>query len=280
MQVGVVAHPKKERAKTVAEKVIREIGEIDGLDVVVSELTFDLLGNKDIEVQPLEEMKANAIMCIGGDGTILRVLRLSNCPVLGINAGSLGFLTEVQPKDTKDALIRIIEGKYTVEKRTKISVVLNGTKIADVSNEVVLTAITPSKIQNYELNIDMVTSERIRSDGIIVSTPTGSTGYAMSAGGSIIEPKLKAFQIVPIAPFMMNMRPYIIPDSYMISMKLVGKTREANLVLDGSIVKKIDKEDDILLTKSKFTADFIKFDTPFYQRYKEKIAEMDNRQEL
>ena len=275
LRLGIVAHPKKSKSKAVTRKILKEAKGIKGLDIVLSEATAGLIDSKEIDVKPLNQIRTDAIMCIGGDGTILRVLRESDCPVIGINAGSLGFLTEVQPEDTKDALLRIHNGRYTIEERTKICPVLNGKKLDEVTNEVVLTTEIPSKIQNYHLNINMVTSERIRADGILISTPTGSTGYAMSAGGSIMEPRLEAFQIVPIAPFMMNMRPYIIPDSYVIAIRLAGKTDKGVLVLDGSIVKKIEKGDDILITKARRRAKFIKFDTPFYQKYKEKIARMN-----
>jgi NAD+ kinase len=281
LRLGLVVHPKKKMAKKIGLETIkiaarfREEGE--KLDLILSTSTKMTLNNPDLPSRDLQEMDTDAIMCLGGDGTLLRVLRESNIPVIGVNVGSLGFLMEVPPDKLDKAIKRLIDGKYTIENRARIKTVLNGEILPDSTNEVVLVTSTPSKIQSFELYIDMVLHQKIRADGIIISTPTGSTGYAMSAGGSILDPQLRALQIVPLAPFMINTRPVIIPDNYVVSVKLADKTKSANLILDGSHRLKIGRNDDILITRSKSDAKLIKFDTRFYQRYQEKIAENSNR---
>jgi NAD+ kinase len=275
MRLGIVAHNRKKIALEIARDIITwardRSGEGNDLDIVVYEKDSSVLKMKDLNFRPIPEMEADIIICIGGDGTILRTLQQTEAPVLGINAGSLGFLTEVPPDGIKDALSRIIEGNYEIEHRSRIKTLLNGEKLPDATNEAVLSTNTPSKIQIFDFYIDMEWAQTLRADGIIISTPTGSTSYAFSAGGSVLDPRLEALEIVPIAPFRINARPIIIPDRSVITLKVAHKTRGANLVLDGYFRRNIKNKDELLFTRSKMTAKFIRFDMNFYSRFAEKI---------
>lgn len=275
MKLGLAIHPRKKKARELGgellaygEELIR--GGAD-LEFVLSDDTASKLERTDLSTSKIGKMKVEAIICLGGDGTLLRVLKTAKRPVLGINVGSLGFLMEVQPANFKDAVDRLLDKRYSIEKRSRIRTLLNGEKLPDATNEAVLITSTPSKIQSYEMIVDMFMWEKLRADGLIICTPTGSTGYAMSAGGSILDPKLEAFEIVPIAPFMNNMKPLIVPDTYLISMKVSGKSNSANLVIDGSTRKIVNPGDDLLFTRSKEDARLVKFDTSFYTKYQEKI---------
>ena len=203
---------------------------------------------------------------------MLRALQRTNLPVLGINVGSLGFLMEVPPEDFPEAIERLLAGNYVVEERSRLMTMLNDERLPDATNEAVVATSTPSKIQEFEFYIDMEWAQTLRADGIIVSTPTGSTSYALSAGGSVLDPRLEAFEIVPIAPFRINSRPFIIPDKSTISLRIAHKTRTAQLVIDGAYRKTIKHTDQIMFTRSKNITKFIRFDTDFYRRFQEKIA--------
>jgi NAD+ kinase len=244
----------------------------DALPVWIQGNTIMLWPGGNFMIQDIpDDMDADAIICVGGDGTILRTLQKTDSPVLGINAGSLGFLTEVPPEGVINALERLLEGNFEIDRRSRLKTVLNGERLPDATNEAVISTNTPSKIQEFEFYIDMEWAQSLRADGLILSTPTGSTSYAFSAGGSVLDPRLEAIEIVPIAPFRINARPIIIPDISVITLKVAHKTRSANLVLDGYYRKTIKNKDELLFTRSKKVAKFIRFDMNFYKRFGEKI---------
>lgn len=275
MKFGLVAHNQKKLALDVARNVITwaktRVSEGNDIEIVVYDKDSSFLNNLELDYSPIGEMKADMIICVGGDGTILRTLQQTNVPVLGINAGSLGFLTEVPPDMVEDALDRVLEGNYDIDKRSRLKTLLNGERLPDSTNEAVISTNTPSKIQEFEFYIDMEWAQTLRADGIIISTPTGSTSYALSAGGSVLDPRLEAIEIIPIAPFRINARPIIIPDKSVITLKVTHKTRGAYLVLDGYFRKTIKNKDELLFTRSKILSKFIRFDMNFYKRFGEKI---------
>lgn len=276
MKIGLVAHLKKKKALEVSKNIIELVhgmeGKGKGISLVVDSDLNEELGDVSFPSAPVEEMDCRMVFCVGGDGTLLRTLQKTNLPVLGINVGSLGFLMEVPPQNVKEALNEIMEGNFVVEDRTRLKTLLNDERLPDATNEAVVATSTPSKIQEFEFYIDMEWAQSLRADGIIISTPTGSTSYALSAGGSVLDPRLSALEIVPIAPFRINSRPIIIPDQSTISLKVKHKWRTAQLVIDGAHRKSIRNKDQLLFTKSKEKTRFIRFDTNFYRKFQEKIA--------
>ncbi len=276
MRLGLVAHNRKKLALDVGRKMIELVDELKkngvDIDLVVSDNNSTYLNGYDVTLSPVEKMKVDAIVCIGGDGTLLRTLQHTKHPVLGVNAGSLGFLTEIPPDRMREALLQMIDGNYQIDQRCRIKTLLNGERLPDATNDVVISTSTPSKIQEFEYYIDMEWVQDVRADGIIISTPTGSTSYALSAGGPVLDPRLEAIEIIPISPFRINSRPIIIPDSSVVSLKIAHKTRSANLVIDGYFRKTVKNKDELLFTRSKNKSKFIRFDMNFYERYSEKIV--------
>ncbi|MFO8051564.1 MAG: NAD(+)/NADH kinase [Thermoplasmatota archaeon] len=276
MKIGLVAHPKKKRALRVAKEIISHIEKkkVEGKDVsiVLDEVMSNNLKNNKIPSQKIEDMKVKMILCVGGDGTLLRTLQKTNLPVLGINVGSLGFLMEVPPEDFPTVFEQITSGNFVIEERSRLKTLLNNEELPDATNEAVIATSIPSKIQEFEFYIDMEWAQRVRADGMIISTPTGSTSYALSAGGSVMDPRLNAFEIIPISPFRINSRPFIIPDQSTISLRITHKTRSAQLVIDGAMRRTIRYKDQLLFTRSKTNTKFVRFDTNFYRKFQEKIA--------
>lgn len=276
MKIGLVAHLKKKKALSVSKDIIDLVHRMEdegkGITLLIENELGEVLGEDRFHSSSIEDMDCRMIFCVGGDGTLLRTLQRTNLPVLGINVGSLGFLMEVPPDNVKEAIGEIMEGNFVVEDRTRLKTLLNDERLPDATNEAVVATNTPSKIQEFEFFIDMEWAQRIRADGIIISTPTGSTSYALSAGGSVLDPRLNALEIVPIAPFRINSRPIIIPDQSTISMKVAHKWRTAQLVIDGAFRRTIKNKDQLLFTRSKEKTRFIRFDTNFYRKFQEKIA--------
>lgn len=275
MKLGLIANNHRKLALECARKVISFVNEkkkegID-LELVISESNSNKINSTSYDYLSIENMKVDIIISAGGDGTLLRTLQKTEVPVLGINAGSLGFLTEVPPDNINEAMEHVLEGNYQIDRRSKLKTVLNGEELPDSTNEAVISTSIPSKIQEFEFYIDLEWAQSLRADGIIISTPTGSTSYALSAGGCVLDPRLNALEIIPISPFRINSRPMIIPDTSVITLKIAHKYRGANLVLDGYFRKTIKNKDEVLFTKSKKTAQFIRFDMNFYERFREKI---------
>lgn len=224
----------------------------------------------------ISEFNTDVLITLGGDGTLLRgQVNLSNheIPLLGINLGTVGFLTELDIKHAFKNLDSIIKGEYYKEKRTQLKVT-HGKELFTALNEVVIMTEKPAKMLNFEVTVDGEIVEEFRADGLILSTPSGSTAYAMSAGGPIVDPKVGAFIIIPICPYKLGLRPFVVSDMSQIKVKLLKKGKKAILVMDGQISEEIDDSEEIKFVKSENDVYFIRTtDKYFYQKVKEKLTE-------
>lgn len=204
------------------------------------------------------------MISIGGDGTILRAVSFIgrlNIPVMGINTGRLGFLATLQSEELALAFELLFAGKYRLSKRSLITASSNHPQnhLAPYNfalNEVTVSRMnTTSMIQiETHLNGELLTS--YWADGLIVSTPTGSTGYSLSCGGPVISPNTNALVITPIAPHNLNARPLVIPDNTVITIKVMGRENEFLASLDNRIASYPD-ETELVLKKADFTIDLI-----------------------
>ncbi|MDP1551709.1 MAG: NAD(+) kinase [Methanobacteriaceae archaeon] len=223
----------------------------------------------------LPDMDADMIITIGGDGTILRTQSLVNkkkIPVLGINLGTVGFLTEVDPENTFNALEEVLVGNYFIEERTLLRV-HHGHELPSALNEVVMMTKKPAKMLHIEISVDDEIVEELRADGLIVATPSGSTAYSMSAGGPIVDPKVEAFLIVPICPFKLSARPIVVSNKSKITVKLLRKGKKAIAVIDGQYEEEFDYPEELIFKKSDQHAYFVRLNKNFYKRVREKLTE-------
>ncbi len=198
------------------------------------------------------------IIVIGGDGTFLSVVRSMGArqvPVLGVNAGSLGFLTDTSLPDLYKALERVLAGDYTIESRMLLDVELerHGKVVArqTVLNDVVITkgAIARMIEVGVELNKQLVAS--IRADGVIVSTPTGSTAYSLAAGGPILYPGIGSMILTPICPHTLTYRPVVVSDSSTVDITLRSSSGEVYATFDGQVSIPMLQEDTVRVRKSR-----------------------------
>ena len=204
------------------------------------------------------------IISIGGDGTILRTSRIidgNEIPIIPINMGTVGFLTEFDKTKIFDAIDKVINGNYEIEKRTKSAGLIkykDGSQkiLPDALNEVVIITKSPAKMLHFEVYVNGDFVEDVRADGLIISTPTGSTAYSLSAGGPILEPAVDAFVIVPICPFKLFSRPLVVDGNSEIKIKILKK--DTLVVVDGSIECEAKKGDEIILRKSSSYTYFVK----------------------
>ncbi|HEX9186863.1 MAG TPA: NAD(+)/NADH kinase [Vicinamibacteria bacterium] len=259
--IGVLARPDlREAAPTIASLV--EWLRLKGVRVCLDEATAALAG------QPLaasclvasgRDMAelADALVVLGGDGTLLAASRLLEkpIPVLGVNFGSLGFLTEITLDDLYPALEGLLDGRSEHEERRLLRVVVRRWNRPDVTtdvlNDVVITKAGPSRIIEVDVTVDGAFVSSFRADGIIVSSPTGSTAYNLAAGGPILHPTLPAVVITPICPHMLTNRPLVVSDEARVEVRLrAARDVEVYAALDGQETFAFADGDHVVVTGS------------------------------
>lgn len=197
---------------------------------------------------------------IGGDGTILKAVTFVSdlgIPIVGINTGRLGFLATIQKEELTKSLTQILEGKYTISERTLLTVetIPASKEVLPLNfalNEVAVNRKNTTSMIKVETLVDDKYLTSYWSDGLIVATPTGSTGYSLSCGGPVIDPSASSFVLTPIAPHNLNARPLVVPDSAVISLKVSGRENTFLLSMDSRIAT-LETETWINIRKASFT---------------------------
>ena len=207
--------------------------------------------------------KSDMIISIGGDGTIISTLRKfvnSDLPVLGLHIGGLGFLAECNQDSYKERIDNIILEDYYIEDRMLIEVERDSCKFHSI-NEVVINRGELGRTIKISVSIGDKYVNTYEADGLIFSTPTGSTAYSLSAGGPIVSPELQLIIITPICPHTLSMRPLIVPSDQdiRISFEKESKKHSLSLSIDGQIQETITGESEIIIKKSKYLSKMIKF---------------------
>jgi NAD+ kinase len=209
--------------------------------VVVDEETARYTAGQEIVPRPeMASKHPDLVVVLGGDGTLLSAARVTaaiDVPLLGVNLGSLGFLTEVPLQSLYPMLDAIAKGRAAVEHRSLMQCeLLRGETVRGtylVFNDAVVNKTALARLNNYELFVDKAFVSSYRADGMIVATPTGSTAYSLSAGGPVLMPTVNAFVITPVAPHSLTHRPLVVPDSVEIEILLRSEEEVAYLSLDG-----------------------------------------------
>ena len=268
-RIGIVLKPHQPEAlKTICELV-----------VWLAERDIRLVGGPQIEREriehqtgcPVDELEDEAIahdvdliLVLGGDGTMIATARMigdRDLPVLGINYGGLGYLAEFRIKELYTALESILAGNYRLDKRVMLAVELrSGTappQLNRVLNDVVINKSALARIIEIEAYLNRQFVNSFRADGLIVSTPTGSTAYNLSAGGPVIFPSMNAVVITPICPFTLSNRPIVVPDDAEIELLLKTDNEEVALTLDGQVGFPLKVEDRVAIRKSRTTFNLI-----------------------
>ncbi|MDS0257740.1 NAD(+) kinase [Thermoplasmatales archaeon AK] len=266
MKVAFVIRKNCERCARIVSRII---------DILPHdwEIVYDRESAKFLGTRPtdLDRIEADAIIAVGGDGTVLRSLQLAKGPVLGINMGSLGFLSEVEIGEVESSIYRLIRGEYKIERTMKLSVKINGVETLECSNEVVIHSRKIAKIRKFRVYVGGDFFDSTSADGMIIATPIGSTSYSFSAGGPILYPSLQAMVLTYIAPFRTKIRPMVVPSDQEINVKLFGKDQDSLIILDGQEEIPVNENDDITVSVSRNYTNFITFRNSFYERIREKL---------
>lgn len=219
-----------------------------------------------IEIVETEQfqLKADLMVVLGGDGTMISSARLTGdreVLVLGINYGSLGYLTEFRIEEMFPALEEILAGNYEIDRRVMLDVEhwRGSEKLSSgrVLNDVVINKSALARIIEVEVNLNNLFVNSFRADGLIVSTPTGSTAYNLSAGGPIVFPSMNAIVLTPICPFTLTNRPIVVPDTDEIVISLKYENESVVLTLDGQIGYSLEGKDRVVIHKSATTFNLI-----------------------
>ena len=223
----------------------------------------------------------DCIITLGGDGTLMRVARDIaglNIPILGINMGHLGYLTSVKKEDDVENIIdRLLSLDFTIEKRMMLKgyAIKKGvqTKKYLALNEIVINRILTGKTIQCKINVNDEYLNSYNSDGIIISTPTGSTAYNLSAGGPLAEPKARMMIVTPICPHSLNLRSIVLGGDSIVDIEIIGEeTGERIAIFDGENTIKLDKGDHVIISESKVKVHFIKLNgTAFMDNLRNKM---------
>lgn len=278
MRIGIFAKTYRVDIAGEIEGVLKWLRE-KGAEPIVDERIIEAFQLSSAEARPKERIpgEADALVVFGGDGTMLSVARLvegNGCPILGVNLGSLGFLTEVTMDELYPALEMLLNGNYRVDERCMLraEVYANGQiKTYHALNDVVMNKAALARVISLDAFLDDDFIARFIADGVIVSTPTGSTAYSLSAGGPIIYPSVDTLVLTPICPHTLTNRPLALPTNREI--RLVLKSGEdVMLTVDGQVGETIKEGYEIRCGKSPFKVQLVRpDDRGFFDVLREKL---------
>ena len=225
--------------------------------------------------------RADLLVVLGGDGTLLGVAREVGAlekAILGINLGGLGFLTEVSTDEAMTMLARIVAGDYAVDDRIMLQAAVHreGDRSGLVEefsalNDVVIVKRAVGRMLELNVVANHIPFCTYRADGLIVATPTGSTAYALSAGGPIVYPSLRVIVLAPICPHTLSNRPVLLPDSFALEIRVQADDQGAMLTCDGQESAPLGSTDTIVITRGKFAVRLIRSTHPSFEIWRDKL---------
>lgn len=253
-------------ALSLLDNIRRKLLEL-GLVVEVEEGVASKLG---LRGKPVEELDGDFAIVVGGDGTILRAIHSlrHDIPLLTVRLGKVGFLAEVEKEEISEALNRFISGDFLIEECFTLA---NDKNLPEALNEIMVGTELPLKTIDVEVYVDEWLIAKDRVDAVIVSTTTGATGYSLSAGGCLIDSRVRAIMLVPICPLSTNFKPYVLPEDSVIRVN-VAKGDGIIVLIDGQIMSRFKPPFNIVVRKGKRTIKFIRFESNFYKRIRRRLA--------
>ncbi len=257
-RIGLVGRSQQEGLTDVLDELVRLLQGL-GKELVLESRLAELVEDTSIPRASLDEIgeDSDLVIVVGGDGSLLsaaRTLAKYETPVLGVNRGRLGFLTDISPDDIAVQVPAVLAGEYTRESRFLLDarVVREGKTVgrADALNDVVVNSGTSAQMIEFELSINGVFVYRQRADGLIISTPTGSTAYSLSGGGPIMHPTLDAVVLVPMFPHALSSRPIVVDGNSEIRLDILQRNRiHPPVTCDGQVNMTARPGDSVLVSK-------------------------------
>jgi NAD+ kinase len=276
--IGILTKPKFPEVKSTLQDVVNWL-RARSINVILDTTSALLLGDQGGYQKTQLASKADVLLVLGGDGTMLNAARLAGergIPILGVNMGGLGFLTEVRLENLYPSLERVFANDFVLDERLmlKTHVHRHGETVAQgvVLNDVVISKGTLARMIELRIAIQGRFVTNLRGDGLIVSSPTGSTAYSLSAGGPIISPAVHSLMLTPICPHTLTHRPLIVPGDAEIAVTLTSKDDGAMATLDGQVGVAISQGDTIETKVSEYRTRLIRFpESQYYEVLREKL---------
>ncbi len=271
--IGIVCNPniiEKEREFIIKllKSVQNFIKNTDG-EILAEHNVYEVIGKFlkcekcQVKESDLKDMHCDVLFVFGGDGTLLHTLNaIQSIPVLGINLGKFGFMTELNKNNATEKLENLFEGNFFIENYD----MLNVNDKYDAVNEVVISYKFPARLLDFKIKInkdknnDVIDVIDFSADGVVIATQTGSTAYSLSLGGPVIHPAANVFVITPMNPFLGNAKPLVVPSDSEIFINIERANEDAFLIIDGKVIEKVNVGDEISVKKSNKVAKFIRLE--------------------
>lgn len=263
---GIVGNPDKSRVWELLPRLLSWFEE-HRQQVCLSESFSDVLTteNEYLQILPENEIadRVDFILALGGDGTILHTARMvgnRQTPILGIRVGGLGFLAEVYLDEIYDRMHRLVEGKYNIESRMTITATVtpdSGETRYVALNDIVVNKARPLRMLNIRVSVDGDYLNTYTADGLIVSSPTGSTAYSLSVQGPIVVPTLDAMVINPISPHSLTARPVVVPADSSIQIAFEGQVSDHIMSVDGQVEVDLNEDSEIEVCRGEYPVNLV-----------------------
>jgi len=262
---GITGNPKKEGIERILSSVLKYLAPDETIVWEGLKGKINSPENFKFDSETSIGLLADVIITIGGDGTFLRTARIYRMkPIMGINVGTFGFLTTYNQDNLELGLKNLLSGNWKSEERTTLKALLEGKTIMAL-NDITINVTGSSRMLSFDVKVNGQNLFDFRGDGLIVSTPTGSTAYNLSAGGPILYPTMEAFVITPICPHKLSLRPVVVPSESQIEVRVSSRTEDMILSADGQEIVSLKSETSVFLTRNDFNVKIVK--TPDLPEY-------------
>lgn len=275
--LGLILNYRREQPISMGKKLIEKFRQ-KGIKVFVLEEEGSVLDIEPTFITSDLGKKVQCVLAVGGDGTFLRAARYVaplGVPILGINMGTLGFLTEVEVGEIEEALVKLFQGKFWLEDRMMLEAKIKrkGQIIKGFQglNDVVINKGPLARLITLKIYVDEEYVTTYKADGVIFSSPTGSTAYSLSAGGPIVYPEVEVIILTPICAHTLDARPIVLPSNKTVCVKIINQA-ESMLTIDGQSGFELEREDEIIIAKAPYSVSMIRIkEKRFFTVLREKI---------
>ncbi len=268
----LITSSSQEKAKKIALSAYNRLKE-RGFNVFPD----SFLAERMVDVEPIcSEITVELILVYGGDGTILKTFKnWKNIPILGVNCGRVGFLSEIKPEELDEALDKIEQKDFFIKFYSALAISTEAFPTISAANDVVVTSDKIGQIISLKVQVNDKYLYIVNGDGLVVSTCVGSSAYSLSAGGSLIMPNLDAFNLVPICPFSRRVVPLVISSSVKLTITNLSDYRAGHVVVDGATYYSLGNGESITVQKSTDKIGFLRFSENYVERVKNKLLKYD-----
>ena len=274
-RIGTLAFIERDGIGPIIQNFVR-LARDQGIEPILEEPLREICVSNEVTFRPAADLAGHSdiVVALGGDGTILRAAKLvgsTQKPILGVNLGRLGFLAGAAPDELRESLGRLKRGEYQLEERMALEAEI-GKRTFFALNEVVIEKRVLARLVQVKTWISDTPFSSFFGNGIIISTPTGSTSYSLSAGGPILHPDMRAFIITPICAHSLSLRPAVIPGNQAITVQVIAEHSDFMVTADGKIVSPIQPEGRVHIRQAAHTIRLIHLQgLSFYQLLRRKL---------